>query len=170
MRCILPPAVSRLRPSMWCGRCCCRRFTRFNPSGSWSSSCTKTGCSAGSLAWVWTTRRGSMRFSEESRSSAYVGRGAAVLRRSQWSGEALDERRAFHRRRRADPGLGLAAELPAQGRLGRWRRHKLPWAEEVERDPPVDHRSGVEALQKGAMAKSRSRPTWAMRWWRIATA
>ncbi len=26
MRCILPPAVPRLRPSMCCGRCCCRRL------------------------------------------------------------------------------------------------------------------------------------------------
>src|SRR6202165_1555780 len=45
--CTRPVAVRRSRPSMCCGRCCCRRSTRSVRSASWSSRSTITCCSAG---------------------------------------------------------------------------------------------------------------------------
>ena len=49
-----------------------------------------------------------------------------VLCRSQQTGQAVYERRALHGGWHADPGVGVAEELPLQGRLGRRRRHELP--------------------------------------------
>src|SRR6266700_2690882 len=56
---------------------------------------------------------------QEPRSVADFGCGPAVLRRGEQAGEEVHVRRALHRRRHADPGLGLAEEFSRQGRLRR---------------------------------------------------
>ncbi len=70
-------------------------------------------CFAGSWAWAWTTRCGTMRCSRRTATGLLTVRcGAAVLCRSEQAGEAVHERRALHGGRHADPGVGLAKELP----------------------------------------------------------
>jgi hypothetical protein len=43
--------------------------------------------------------------------------GAALFRRSEPTGQAVPVRRSLHRGRPTDPGLGVAEELPPQGRF-----------------------------------------------------
>jgi len=57
--------------------------------------------------------------------------GAAVLYCGERAGEAVHVGRSFHRGWHADPGMGLAQELPREGRLGLRRsvdrRHRRKW-------------------------------------------
>ena len=57
-----------------------------------------------------------------------------------WSSKRADTvalGRAFHRRRHADRSLGVAQELPAEGRFRRRRRRRLPRQQAAQRHAPA---------------------------------